>query len=48
VPFDKEKGYSIVDSLKEVAKRHDASPARVALAWVQLFAGGSLSRSGWS
>jgi aryl-alcohol dehydrogenase-like predicted oxidoreductase len=34
VPFDKEKGYSIVDSLKEVAKRHDASPARVALAWL--------------
>src|ERR1039458_4482513 len=34
VPFDKEKGYSVVDALKEVAKRHDASPARVALAWV--------------
>jgi aryl-alcohol dehydrogenase-like predicted oxidoreductase len=34
VPFDKEIGYSIVDSLKEVAKRHDASPARVALAWL--------------
>src|ERR1700730_11548807 len=34
VPFDKENGYKIVDVLKEVAKRHDASPARVALAWV--------------
>ena len=34
MPFDKEIGYSIVDSLKEVAKRHDASPARVALAWL--------------
>ena len=34
VPFDKEKGYKIVDTLKEIAKRHDASPARVALAWV--------------
>jgi len=34
VPFDKENGYGIVDVLKEVAKRHDASPARVALAWV--------------
>src|ERR1700730_10629292 len=34
VPFDKENGYKIVDVVKEVAKRHDASPARVALAWV--------------
>jgi len=34
VPFDKENGYKIVDVLREVAKRHDASPARVALAWV--------------
>src|SRR6201981_2205388 len=34
VPFDKENGYKIVDVLKEVAKRHDASPSRVALAWV--------------
>ena len=34
MPFDKESGYKIVDVLKEVAKRHDASAARVALAWV--------------
>ena len=34
VPFDRENGYGIVDVLKEVAKRHRASPARVALAWV--------------
>src|ERR1700683_5240201 len=34
VPFDKANGYKIVDVLKEVAKRHDASAARVALAWV--------------
>src|SRR5712692_6065832 len=34
VPFDKENGYKIVDVVKEVAKRHDARPARVALAWV--------------
>jgi len=27
VPFDKEKGYGIVDALKGVAQRHDASPA---------------------
>src|SRR5712675_158879 len=34
VPFEKENGYKIIDVLKDVAKRHDASPARVALAWV--------------
>ena len=34
VPFDKEMGYRIVEVLKEVAARHGASPARVALSWV--------------
>ena len=34
VPFDKEMGYRVVEALKEVASRHDASPARVALSWV--------------
>jgi aryl-alcohol dehydrogenase-like predicted oxidoreductase len=34
VPFDREMGYRVVDALKEVANRHDATPARVALAWV--------------
>ena len=34
VPFDREKGYRIVDVLKQVAVRHGASPARVAIAWV--------------
>src|SRR3984893_9987096 len=34
VPFDKEMGYRVVEVLKEVAGRHDASPARVALSWV--------------
>src|ERR1700741_2914511 len=34
VPFDKEMGYRVVEALKEVASRHDATPARVALAWV--------------
>jgi aryl-alcohol dehydrogenase-like predicted oxidoreductase len=33
VPFDKEMGYRVVDALKEVAARHGASPARVAIAW---------------
>ena len=34
VPFDREKGYRITDALREVADRHGASPARVAIAWV--------------
>jgi aryl-alcohol dehydrogenase-like predicted oxidoreductase len=34
VPFDKEMGYSVVEALKTVASRHNASPARVALSWV--------------
>jgi aryl-alcohol dehydrogenase-like predicted oxidoreductase len=34
VPFDREMGYRVVDALKEVAARHGATPARVALAWV--------------
>jgi diketogulonate reductase-like aldo/keto reductase len=34
VPFDKEMGYRVVEALKEVAGRHDASPARTALSWV--------------
>ncbi len=34
VPFDKSMGYRVVEKLKDVAGRHDASPARVALSWV--------------
>jgi aryl-alcohol dehydrogenase-like predicted oxidoreductase len=34
VPFEKEMGYRVIDVLKQVAARHNASPARVALAWV--------------
>jgi aryl-alcohol dehydrogenase-like predicted oxidoreductase len=34
VPFDKEIGYRVVETLREVAGRHNASAARVALAWV--------------
>jgi aryl-alcohol dehydrogenase-like predicted oxidoreductase len=34
VPFDTEMGYRVVDVLKDVAARHGASPARVAIAWV--------------
>ncbi len=34
VPFDTETGYRAVDALKEVAARHGASLARVAIAWL--------------
>src|SRR5467141_942845 len=34
VPFDKEMGYRVVDALKEVAGRHNVSPARVAVSWL--------------
>jgi aryl-alcohol dehydrogenase-like predicted oxidoreductase len=34
VPFDNEMGYHVVETLKKVAGRHDASPARVAISWV--------------
>src|SRR5271168_772049 len=34
VPFDQEMGYRVVETLKQVATRNNASPARVALAWV--------------
>ena len=34
VPFDREMGYRVVETLKKVAVRRGASPARVALSWV--------------
>ena len=34
VPFDKEMGYHVVDTLKQVAARHNVSPACAALSWV--------------
>ncbi|UPK72231.1 aldo/keto reductase [Chitinophaga filiformis] len=34
LPFDKEKGYDVVDVLKEIAAAHNASPAQVALSWL--------------
>jgi aryl-alcohol dehydrogenase-like predicted oxidoreductase len=34
VPFEKEKGYAIVEALKTIARRHDATPANVAMAWL--------------
>lgn len=34
VPFDKEAGYTVIEELRIVAERHNATPARVALAWL--------------
>src|ERR1700742_2254594 len=34
-PFLVEKTYAVVDVLEAIAKAHDSTPARVALAWVQ-------------
>ncbi|MCF6403061.1 aldo/keto reductase [Chitinophaga filiformis] len=34
LPFDKEKGFSVVDVLKDIAAAHNASPAQVALSWL--------------
>lgn len=34
LPFDKEKGYDVVDVLKKIATAHNASPAQVALSWL--------------
>lgn len=33
-PIDVEKGYSVVDVLKEIAQNHGTSPAAVAIAWI--------------
>jgi aryl-alcohol dehydrogenase-like predicted oxidoreductase len=34
VPFDEERGFTVVDVLRAVAARHEVSPARVAIAWL--------------
>jgi aryl-alcohol dehydrogenase-like predicted oxidoreductase len=34
VPFEREMGYRVVDALKAVGARNEASPARVAISWV--------------
>lgn len=34
LPIDVEKGYEVVDLLKQIAQNHSASPAQVALAWM--------------
>src|SRR6185436_14822094 len=34
LPYDKDKGYQVVDRLKGIGAEHGATPAQVALAWV--------------
>ena len=34
VPFDKEKGFAIVEVLKDIAGQRGVSPSRIALAWI--------------
>jgi len=34
LPFDKEKGYDLVEQLKKIAERHRSSVAQVSLAWM--------------
>ena len=34
IPFDKEKGFQLVERLREIGNTHDASVAQVALAWL--------------
>jgi aryl-alcohol dehydrogenase-like predicted oxidoreductase len=34
LPYDKEKGYQVVDRLRAIGSAHNVTPAQVALAWV--------------
>ena len=34
LPYDKEKGYRLVDRLREIGTAYAATPAQVALAWI--------------
>lgn len=34
LPYDRERGYQLIDVLKAIGTRHGVSPARVALAWL--------------
>jgi aryl-alcohol dehydrogenase-like predicted oxidoreductase len=34
IPLDKKWGFRVVDKLREIGSRHDASPAQIALAWL--------------
>jgi len=34
LPFDRDRGYALIDVLKEIAASHKASPSQVAIAWL--------------
>jgi aryl-alcohol dehydrogenase-like predicted oxidoreductase len=34
LPFDRERGYALIEVLKEIASNHKASPSQVAIAWL--------------
>jgi aryl-alcohol dehydrogenase-like predicted oxidoreductase len=34
LPFDRDRGYALIDVLKEIAANHKASPSQVAIAWL--------------
>jgi len=34
LPYDRQKGHTVVDRLRDIAKAHNASPAQIALAWL--------------
>jgi aryl-alcohol dehydrogenase-like predicted oxidoreductase len=34
IPFDRETGYKLIEVLKKIANRHNASPAQVSIAWL--------------
>jgi aryl-alcohol dehydrogenase-like predicted oxidoreductase len=34
IPYDRERGYEILDAMRKIGEAHSASPAQVALAWL--------------
>lgn len=34
LPFDRERGYTLIDAMRQIADAHKASPAQVAIAWL--------------
>lgn len=34
IPFDRDRGYQLLEIMKQIAAAHDASPAQVAIAWL--------------
>jgi aryl-alcohol dehydrogenase-like predicted oxidoreductase len=34
LPFDRDRGYALIDVLKEIAANHKASPSQIAIAWL--------------